>query len=67
MDAVASRYAVDHEFALRRMQQVGCVFTTTETAAFEWVGGADHPRFKQISALVQELMKALPQGSEPRL
>ena len=61
VDAVASRYAVDHEFALRRMQQAGCVLTTTETAAFEWVGGADHPRFKQVSMLVQERMKALQQ------
>jgi nicotinamidase-related amidase len=59
VDAVASRYAVDHEFALRRMQDAGCILTTAETAAFEWVGGADHPRFKQISTLVQERMKAL--------
>ena len=43
------------------MQQAGCVLTTAETAAFEWVGGADHPRFKQVSTLVQERMKALHQ------
>jgi nicotinamidase-related amidase len=59
VDAVASRYAVDHEFALRRMQQAGCILVTTETAAFEWVGGADHPGFKAVSALVQERMKSL--------
>ena len=27
--------------------------------AFEWVGGAGHPQFKQISQLVQERMKAI--------
>lgn len=59
VDAVASRYAVDHETALRRLEKAGAILTTSETAVFEWVGGAGHPQFKQISALVQERMKAL--------
>jgi nicotinamidase-related amidase len=59
-DAVGSRYAVDREFALRRLEQAGAVVTTSEAAVFEWVGGAGHPQFKQISALIQERMKALP-------
>lgn len=59
VDAVASRYGVDHEFALRRLEKEGAILTTTETCPFEWVGGADHPQFKQISQLVQERMKAL--------
>jgi len=58
-DAVGSRYAIDHEFALRRLERAGAVVTTTETAIFEWVGGAGHPQFKQISALVQGRMTAL--------
>lgn len=58
-DAVASRYAIDREFALRRLEQAGAVLTTAETAVFEWLGGAQHPRFKQVSALVQERMQAL--------
>jgi nicotinamidase-related amidase len=57
-DAVASRYAVDHEFALRRLEQAGAILTTSETCVFEWIGGADHPEFKKISLLVQERMKA---------
>jgi nicotinamidase-related amidase len=57
-DAVASRYAVDHDMALRRLENAGAVITTSETAVFEWIGGANHPQFKQISALVQERMKA---------
>lgn len=58
-DAVGSRYAVDHEFGLRRMERAGCVLVTSEMAVFEWVGGASHPNFKAVSALVQERMKAL--------
>ena len=58
VDAVASRYPVDREFALRRLEKAGVILTTSETCVFEWVGGADHPRFKEISKLVQERMKA---------
>jgi nicotinamidase-related amidase len=58
-DAIGSRYAVDHEFALRRLEKAGAVLTTAEMCVFEWVNGADHPKFKQISLLVQERMKAL--------
>jgi nicotinamidase-related amidase len=57
VDAVASRYPVDHEFALRRLERAGAILTTSETCAFEWVGGSDHPLFKKVSALVQERMK----------
>lgn len=59
VDAVASRFEIDHETALRRLEQAGAILTTTETCAFEWLGGAKHPNFKQVSALVQERMKAL--------
>lgn len=58
-DAVGSRYAVDHESALRRLERTGAILTTSEMCVFEWVGGASHPQFKQISALVQERMKQM--------
>jgi nicotinamidase-related amidase len=58
-DAVASRYPLDQDVALRRLERAGAILTTSETAVFEWVGGAGHPQFKQISALVQERMKTL--------
>jgi nicotinamidase-related amidase len=58
-DAVGSRFAVDREFALRRMEQAGAILTTSETCVFEWVGGSDHPRFKELSRLVQERMKGM--------
>jgi nicotinamidase-related amidase len=58
-DAVGSRYPIDHEFALRRMEQAGAILTTAETCVFEWVGGAGHPKFRDVSRLVQERMKAI--------
>jgi nicotinamidase-related amidase len=59
VDAVASRFAVDHEMALRRLEKEGAVLTTSEAAVFEWVGGAGSPQFKGISQLVQDRMKAM--------
>jgi nicotinamidase-related amidase len=58
-DAVAARNRFDHDVALRRLEQAGAVLTTTEGCLFEWIGGADHPRFKDVSRLIQERMKAL--------
>jgi nicotinamidase-related amidase len=59
VDAVNSRFPIDNEFALRRLEQAGAILTTTETCVFEWIGGSDHPQFKAISKLVQERMKSL--------
>ena len=57
VDAVASRGAIDHEYALRRMEQAGAVLTTVESAAFEWVGSSAIPQFKEFSRMVQERMR----------
>ncbi len=59
VDAIGSRYAIDHDTALRRLERAGAILLTVETALFEMTGGASHPKFKQVSALVQERMKAL--------
>jgi nicotinamidase-related amidase len=59
VDAIGARYAIDHEVALRRLEQAGAILTTAEGCAFEWVGGSGHPKFKEISRLVQDRMKAL--------
>jgi nicotinamidase-related amidase len=59
VDAVGSRYKLDQDVALRRLENAGAILTTSETCAFEWVGGANHPRFKEMSKLVQERMKQL--------
>ncbi len=62
VDALASRYTIDYETALRRLEKAGAILTTVETCAFEWMGGSNHPQFKAVSALVQERMKAMSQG-----
>ena len=58
-DASASYTKYGDDISLRRMEQAGAVPTTAEMCLFEWTGGSDHPRFKAVSALVQERMKAL--------
>jgi nicotinamidase-related amidase len=57
VDAVGARYRIDHDTALRRLEQAGVIPTTVEGCAFEWLGGANHPQFKAVSALIQERMK----------
>ncbi len=54
VDALAARGEVDHNTALRRLEQAGAVPTTSEAIAFEWVRNASHPQFKAISALIKE-------------
>ncbi len=57
VDAAGSRYRIDHDVAVRRLEQAGAVLTTCEMCVFEWIGGADHPQFKAVSRLIQERMK----------
>jgi nicotinamidase-related amidase len=59
VDAIQSRFAVDHKTAVKRMDRAGAVLTTCETTAFEWLGGSDNPQFKAVSKLVQERMKVI--------
>ncbi len=58
VDAVGSRFDLDHQMALRRMESSGAVLTTTEAALFEWCEAAGTPEFKQISRLVREVLTA---------
>jgi nicotinamidase-related amidase len=58
VDALASRFAIDHETALRRLEQSGAVPTTAEAIAFEWVADASHQQFKAMSRLVIERSNA---------
>lgn len=52
-DAVASRHAIDWEFALRRLERAGAVVSTTEAVLFEWAEKSDCPRFKAISEMIK--------------
>jgi len=54
-DAVASRHAMDWEFALRRLERAGAVVSTTESVLFEWTERSDRPEFKAISELIKSL------------
>ncbi|MEO0530397.1 MAG: isochorismatase family protein [Planctomycetota bacterium] len=56
VDAVGSRFAIDHETALGRMESASVTLTTTEAAMFEWCETADDAAFKAISALAKEVM-----------
>jgi hypothetical protein len=58
-DAIQSRFAVDQEVAIRRMDRAGAILTTCEATAFEWMGGSDNPQFKAVSKLVQDRMKLI--------
>ena len=54
VDAVGSRYAIDYETGLKRMESAGATLTTMESALFEWCQQSGTPTFKKISALVRE-------------
>lgn len=56
-DAVSSRFAIDHETALRRMEASGALLTTSEAALFEWCSEAGTAEFKAISKLAKEVFE----------
>lgn len=47
-DAVGSRRSKDLELAMQRLQAHGCEIVSREMIAFEWLGSANHPKFKEI-------------------
>ncbi len=55
VDAVGTRFKLDDQTALRRMESSGVTLTTTEAALFEWCEDSQAPEFRQISGLVREL------------
>lgn len=52
-DAVGARRQGDRSAALARLSQAGVTLVTLEMAAFEWLGDADHPRFREVQALIK--------------
>ena len=52
-DALGSRRAESKETAINRMDRHGAEIVTTEMVIFEWIGTAEHPRFRQAVALVR--------------
>lgn len=49
VDAVGSRFELDHRYALERMQQVGIRLVTREMIFFEWMEHAGTAVFKSLS------------------
>lgn len=47
-DACASRTERNRDAAFDRLAGAGAELVTTEMVAFEWLRGADHPRFKEV-------------------
>lgn len=54
VDAVSSRYAIDRDTALRRLEAAGAYLTTTESALFELCGEAGTETFRELSTLFKE-------------
>lgn len=52
-DAVGARRPDSKAAALRRMERHSAEIVTAEMVIFEWLGGADHPRFRDALALVK--------------
>ncbi len=52
-DACSSRRPADHAVALDLMRSGGVAITTTETVILDWLGGATHPAFKELSRRIK--------------
>ena len=52
-DALGARRAESKEAAIRRMARHGAEIVTAEMVVFEWLGTAEHPRFRDALALVK--------------
>jgi nicotinamidase-related amidase len=53
VDAIGSRFAIDHEVALRRLEAAGVVLSTSEAILFEWCRSAEHPAFREMRSLLK--------------
>jgi nicotinamidase-related amidase len=52
-DAVSSRTNEMHKLGMERMRDSGIVPSHTESLVYEWMGTADHPKFKEVLELVK--------------
>ena len=52
-DAVGSRSPEVRELALRRLEQAGAALVSHEMVAFEWLGRADVPEFRDVLRLLK--------------
>ena len=52
-DACGSRNAESKSLGLERLRDLGAWIVTTEMVAFEWLGHANHPAFKDVLGLIK--------------
>lgn len=52
-DACGSRTERNRDAAFDRLAGAGAELVTTEMVAFEWLGTADHPMFRDVHALIK--------------
>ncbi len=52
-DACGSRTERNRDAAFDRLAGAGAELVTTEMVAFEWLRSAEHPRFKEVQALIK--------------
>ncbi|KAL8566402.1 Isochorismatase domain-containing protein 1 [Nucella lapillus] len=52
-DACSSRSQMDRVFALERFRHMGATVTTSEAILLQLVGDKDHPKFKEVQALIK--------------
>ena len=53
-DAVSSRSMERHKLGMERIRDAGVIPAHTESVAYEWLGTAENPAFKQALAIVKE-------------
>jgi hypothetical protein len=64
VDGVSSQRAHDRAVALRRMEKAGAYLTTAESMVFMLLGGASHPQFRTVAALIKEHASGTPSPFE---
>lgn len=52
-DAICSRRLENYQNALDRLRQCGVQVVSAESVVFEWLGNADHARFREVQALLR--------------
>ena len=53
-DATSSRTVEMHKLGMERMRDSGVLPSHTDTLVYEWLGSAEHPKFKEVLKLVKE-------------
>lgn len=51
-DCCSSRSEEDRLLALKRLQQIGCFVTTSESVIFKLMRDKNHPKFDEVRKLV---------------